>query len=107
MRLTSGVGSLKSSGPGSRREWFVAPLTRAYYIQTYSSALHVNMSVVCVMQNDAVVALKRARQQYLQRCEELEKAKAMTAKGVDELSGTKTLDKRRKSQDEAQSKVKH
>ncbi|XP_017310552.1 GEM-interacting protein [Ictalurus punctatus] len=55
--------------------------------------------------NDAVVALKRARQQYLQRCEELEKAKAMTAKGVDELSGTKTLDKRRKSQDEAQSKV--
>ncbi|MCI4391825.1 hypothetical protein PGIGA_G00138950 [Pangasianodon gigas] len=55
--------------------------------------------------NDAVAALKRARQQYLQRCEELEKAKAMTAKGVDELSGTKTLDKRRKSQDEAQSKV--
>ncbi|XP_058234436.1 rho GTPase-activating protein 29 [Hemibagrus wyckioides] len=55
--------------------------------------------------NDAVVALKRARQQYLQRCEDLEKAKAMTAKGVDELSGTKTLDKRRKSQDEAQSKV--
>ncbi|KAK3532607.1 hypothetical protein QTP86_026220 [Hemibagrus guttatus] len=57
--------------------------------------------------NDAVGALKRARQQYIQRCEELEKAKAMTAKGVDELSGTKTLDKRRKSQDEAQSKAKH
>ncbi|XP_060798527.1 GEM-interacting protein isoform X2 [Neoarius graeffei] len=55
--------------------------------------------------NDAVAALKRARQQYMQRCEELEKAKAMTAKGVDELSGTKTLDKRRKSQDDAQSKV--
>ncbi|XP_047664053.1 GEM-interacting protein isoform X1 [Tachysurus fulvidraco] len=55
--------------------------------------------------NDAIAALKRARQQYLQRCEELEKAKAMTAKGVDELSGTKTLDKRRKSQDEARSKV--
>ncbi|KAM9494040.1 GEM-interacting protein [Clarias gariepinus] len=55
--------------------------------------------------NDAVAALKRARQQYLQRCEELEKAKAMTAKGVDESSGTKTLDKRRKSQDDAQSKV--
>ncbi|MCJ8746059.1 hypothetical protein PDJAM_G00137540 [Pangasius djambal] len=55
--------------------------------------------------NDAVVALKRARLQYLQRCEELEKAKAMMAKVFDELSGTKTLDKRRKSQDEAQSKV--
>ncbi|KAF7690962.1 GEM-interacting protein [Silurus meridionalis] len=55
--------------------------------------------------NDAVASLKRARQQYLQRAEDLEKAKAMRAKGVDELSGTKTLDKRRKSQDEAQSKV--
>ncbi|XP_066530396.1 GEM-interacting protein isoform X2 [Hoplias malabaricus] len=55
--------------------------------------------------NDAVGALKRARQQYLQRCEELEKAKAITAKGMDEAGGSKTLDKRRKSRDDAQTKV--
>uniref|UniRef100_A0A673A0N6 GEM interacting protein n=1 Tax=Sphaeramia orbicularis TaxID=375764 RepID=A0A673A0N6_9TELE len=55
--------------------------------------------------NDAVTALKKARQQYYQRCDELEKAKAITAKAVDDTAGTKTLDKRRKSKDEAQTKV--
>ncbi|KAK7175246.1 hypothetical protein R3I93_002216 [Phoxinus phoxinus] len=55
--------------------------------------------------NDAVSALKRARQQYMQRCEDLEKAKAMTAKAEEDTGGYKTLDKRRKSRDDAQSKV--
>nr|XP_023868738.1 GEM-interacting protein-like [Salvelinus alpinus] len=56
--------------------------------------------------NEAVAALKKARQQYLQRSEDLEKTKAVTAKAGDELTaGNKTLDKRRKSRDDAQSKV--
>ncbi|XP_051572566.1 GEM-interacting protein-like isoform X1 [Myxocyprinus asiaticus] len=55
--------------------------------------------------NDAVSALKRARQQYLQRCEDLEKAKVMTAKAEEDTGGYKTLDKRRKSRDDAQTKV--
>ncbi|XP_035511440.1 GEM-interacting protein [Morone saxatilis] len=55
--------------------------------------------------NDSVTALKKARQQYFQRCDELEKAKAVSAKAVDDTAGTKTLDKRRKSKDEAQTKV--
>jgi hypothetical protein len=53
-----------------------------------------------------VAALKKARQQYLQRSEDLEKTKAVTAKAGDELTaGNKTLDKRRKSRDDAHSKV--
>ncbi|KAF3700052.1 GEM-interacting protein [Channa argus] len=55
--------------------------------------------------NEAVTALKKARQQYFQRCEELEKAKAVSAKALDDTAGIKTLDKRRKSKDEAQTKV--
>uniref|UniRef100_A0A672IAG8 GEM interacting protein n=1 Tax=Salarias fasciatus TaxID=181472 RepID=A0A672IAG8_SALFA len=55
--------------------------------------------------NEAVIALKKAKQQYFQRCDELEKAKAISAKAVDETTGMKTLDKRRKSRDEAQTKV--
>ncbi|XP_028310699.1 GEM-interacting protein isoform X2 [Gouania willdenowi] len=55
--------------------------------------------------NEAVTALKKARQQYFQRSEELEKAKAVSAKAMDDTVGSKTLDKRRKSKDEAQSKV--
>ncbi|CAL8265354.1 unnamed protein product [Gadus morhua 'NCC'] len=55
--------------------------------------------------NEAVTALKKARQQYLQRCEELEKAKAGSAKASDDTSGYKTLDKRRKSKEEASCKV--
>lgn len=56
--------------------------------------------------NDAVAALKKARQQYLQRCDELEKAKAVVnAKAADDSTAIKTLDKRRKSKDEAQTKV--
>lgn len=55
--------------------------------------------------NEAVTAFKKARHQYFQRCDELEKAKAVTAKAVDDIAGIKTLDKRKKSKDEAQSKV--
>ncbi|KAM3598314.1 uncharacterized protein V6R79_016598 [Siganus canaliculatus] len=55
--------------------------------------------------NDAVTALKKARQQYFQRCDELEKAKAISAKALDDTAGMKTLDKRRKSKDEAQTKM--
>nr|XP_046270665.1 GEM-interacting protein isoform X2 [Scatophagus argus] len=54
--------------------------------------------------NESVTALKKARQQYYQRSDELEKAKAVSAKAVDDTAGIKTLDKRRKSKDEAQSK---
>lgn len=49
--------------------------------------------------------MKKARQQYFQRCEELEKAKAISAKTVEDTTAFKTLDKRRKCKDEAQSKV--
>ncbi|XP_047427072.1 GEM-interacting protein [Mugil cephalus] len=55
--------------------------------------------------NESVTAFKKARQQYYQRCDELEKAKAISAKVVDDTTGMKTLDKRRKSKDEAQTKV--
>ncbi|KAL2101586.1 hypothetical protein ACEWY4_003347 [Coilia grayii] len=55
--------------------------------------------------NDAESALKKARQQYIQRSEELEKAKAVTAKAEEEAGGYKTLDKRRKSRDDAQTKM--
>lgn len=57
------------------------------------------------VQNDSLAALKKARHQYFQRCEELEKAKAISAKSIDDAAGFKTLDKRRKSKDEAQNKV--
>ncbi|XP_054463952.1 GEM-interacting protein [Anoplopoma fimbria] len=55
--------------------------------------------------NEVVTAFKKARQQYFQRCDELEKAKAVSAKAVDDTAGTKTLDKRRKSKDDAKTKV--
>lgn len=49
--------------------------------------------------------MKKARQQYFQRCDELEKAKAISAKTVEDTAAFKTLDKRRKGKDEAQAKV--
>ncbi|XP_068606368.1 GEM-interacting protein [Brachionichthys hirsutus] len=55
--------------------------------------------------SESVTALKKARQQYFQRRDELEKAKAVTAKAVDDTAGIKTLDRRRKSKDDARSKV--
>ncbi|CAK6978346.1 GEM-interacting protein [Scomber scombrus] len=55
--------------------------------------------------NEAVVAFKKAQHQYFQRCDELEKAKAVTAKAVDDIAGIKTLDKRKKSKDEAHTKM--
>ncbi|CAG12171.1 unnamed protein product, partial [Tetraodon nigroviridis] len=55
--------------------------------------------------NESVTSTKKARQQYFQRCDELEKAKAISAKTVEDTGAFKTLDKRRKSRDEAQAKV--
>lgn len=56
-------------------------------------------------QNESVTSMKKARQQYFQRCDELEKAKAISAKTVEDAATIKTLDKRRRSKDEAQAKV--
>ncbi|KAM6913676.1 GEM-interacting protein isoform 2-T2 [Lycodopsis pacificus] len=55
--------------------------------------------------NEVVTAFKKARQQYFQRCDELVKAKAVSAKALDDTAGFKTLDKRRKSKDDAKTKV--
>ncbi|TDH03018.1 hypothetical protein EPR50_G00158860 [Perca flavescens] len=55
--------------------------------------------------NEAVTAFKKARHQYFKCCDELVKATAVSAKAVDDTAGIKTMDKRRKSKDEAQTKV--
>ncbi|XP_058864114.1 GEM-interacting protein-like isoform X2 [Acipenser ruthenus] len=59
--------------------------------------------------SETVSCLKKARQQYVQRCEELEKARVSSARAEEETgaagSGSKTLDKRRRTQDEAHCKV--
>ncbi|NXY78519.1 GMIP protein, partial [Glareola pratincola] len=65
-------------------------------------------------QNESLSSLRKSRLQYLQRCEELEKAKHLSAKAEDEYQSTvttnpgsanKQLEKRRRSCEEAQAKV--
>lgn len=85
-------------------------LSVSYFILDW---IYVDKSNLCLflckitacLQNEAVSTLKKAKQQYFQRCDELEKAKAISAKAVDDTVGVKTLDKRRKSKDEARTKV--
>uniref|UniRef100_H9H0L7 Uncharacterized protein n=1 Tax=Meleagris gallopavo TaxID=9103 RepID=H9H0L7_MELGA len=64
--------------------------------------------------NESLSLLRKSRLQYIQRCEELEKAKHLSAKAEDEYqnsavispsSATKQLEKRRRSCEEAQAKV--
>ncbi|KFZ55380.1 GEM-interacting protein, partial [Antrostomus carolinensis] len=64
--------------------------------------------------NESLSSLRKSRLQYLQRCEELEKAKHLSAKAEDEYQSTaitnpgsanKQLEKRRRSCEEAQAKV--
>ncbi|NXV75408.1 GMIP protein, partial [Atlantisia rogersi] len=64
--------------------------------------------------NESLAALRKARLQYVQRCEELEKARLLSAKAEDEYQSTaatnpgsasKQLEKRRRSCEEAQAKV--
>ncbi|XP_010126851.1 PREDICTED: GEM-interacting protein [Chlamydotis macqueenii] len=64
--------------------------------------------------NESLSSLRKSRQQYVQRCEELEKAKQLSAKAEDEYqsvaitnpgSANKLLEKRRRSCEEAQAKV--
>lgn len=85
------------------RKHFKSPL----YL--YDCGISFPLFSLCIsldyFQNESVTSLKKARQQYFQRCDELEKAKAISAKTVDDTAGFKTLDKRRKSKDEAQTKV--
>lgn len=67
-----------------------------------------------LFQNESLSSLRKSRLQYLQRCEELEKAKHLSAKAEDEYqsvaatnpgSANKQLEKRRRSCEEAQAKV--
>lgn len=69
-----------------------------------------------LMQNDSLSAMRKSRLHYLQRCEELEKAKVLSAKAEEEFQGpaaggssssssNKQLEKRRRYRDEAQLKV--
>ncbi|NXW60857.1 GMIP protein, partial [Eurystomus gularis] len=64
--------------------------------------------------NESLSSLRKSRLQYLQRCEELEKAKLLSAKAEDDFqnvattnpsSASKQLEKRRRSCEEAQAKV--
>ncbi|NWS63457.1 GMIP protein, partial [Chunga burmeisteri] len=64
--------------------------------------------------NESLSSLRKSRLQYVQRCEELEKAKHLSAKAEDEYQSTaitnpgsanKQLEKRRRSCEEAQAKV--
>ncbi|XP_078091239.1 GEM-interacting protein isoform X2 [Mustelus asterias] len=66
--------------------------------------------------NEALTALRKSKQMYIQRCEDLEKAKLQNAKAVEEQhslsvsganpgSASKQLEKRRRSKDEAQLKA--
>ncbi|NXP06544.1 GMIP protein, partial [Thinocorus orbignyianus] len=64
--------------------------------------------------NESLSSLRKSRLQYLQRCEELEKAKHLSSKAEDELqnvattnpgSSSKVLEKRRRSCEEAQAKL--
>ncbi|NXD88025.1 GMIP protein, partial [Halcyon senegalensis] len=64
--------------------------------------------------NESLASLRKSRLQYLQRCEELEKAKHLSAKAEDEFqsaaatnpsSASKQLEKRRRACEEAQAKV--
>ncbi|KGL75452.1 GEM-interacting protein, partial [Tinamus guttatus] len=60
--------------------------------------------------NESLSSLRKSRLQYAQRCEELERAKQLSAKAEDGCQGTagsanKQLEKRRRSCEEAQAKV--
>ncbi|XP_015705945.1 GEM-interacting protein isoform X2 [Coturnix japonica] len=64
--------------------------------------------------NESLSSLRKSRLQYIQRCEEMEKAKQLSAKAEDEYqnsavispsSAIKQLEKRRRSCEEAQAKV--
>ncbi|ETE70985.1 GEM-interacting protein, partial [Ophiophagus hannah] len=60
--------------------------------------------------NDSLSSMRKSRIHYLQRCEDLEKAKVQSAKAEEEFqaitsSGNKQLEKRRRYRDEAQLKV--
>ncbi|XP_066449331.1 GEM-interacting protein isoform X2 [Eleutherodactylus coqui] len=62
--------------------------------------------------SDSLASLRKARQQYVQRCEDLEKAKQLSAKIEEEQStgtypgsASKLLERRRKSREEAQMKA--
>ncbi|XP_062975368.1 GEM-interacting protein [Elgaria multicarinata webbii] len=60
--------------------------------------------------NDSLSSMRKSRIHYLQRCEDLEKAKVLSAKAEEEFqavagSGNKQLEKRRRYRDETQLKV--